>query len=280
MDNAAGISSSVRVAYEKTTDYDVRVRTHELYSVATPNWSEWLLQQVPREGVRAVLDIGCGTGGLLRQLAAAGIGERWVGIDQSEAMAQKARALADETGLGIEYRQGDINNLPYEQERFDLICACHMLYHVPDITEAVRHCGRLLSPQGTFLATTNSRKTMSPHFQAVWSTVLERLPRIKLNPDPGFLRFTLENGAEHLVPSFDHIEVRVRRDAFRFTETAPWADYLKSGRSLEMPTGHTEEDWHQVVQVIDDVVKAQFTEDSLTVPKTAGVFLCSWAQAS
>ncbi len=273
MGDEAGIPDSVRAAYESTADYDVRVRTHELYSVAKQSWSEWLMQQVPRAGVRAVLDVGCGTGAFLRQLAAAGIGERWLGIDQSEAMVQRAQVLADEAGLAIEYRRGDILDSPRGAERFDLVCACHMLYHVSDITGALRRCSQLLSPQGTFLATTNSRLTMHPHFHAVFSAVQERLPRIKLNTRHGS-RFTLENGADYLVPSFNSIEIRVRRDAFRFVEPAPWADYLQSGRELDMPVGHTEEDWRQVAQAIDEVVRAQFADGALTVLKVAGVFLC------
>jgi len=274
MDKTAGIPDSVRAAYESTAGYDLRVRTHELYSVARPSWSEWFMQQVPRTGVRTVLDIGCGTGGLLRQLAAAGIGDHWVGIDQSEAMVQKAQALADEAGLAIEYRLGDLMDSPHEGECFDLVCACHMLYHVSDIAGAVSNCSHLLSPQGTFLAATNSGQTIKSHYPAVWSAVRERLPHMKLDPTPDHSRFTLENGAQYLVPSFDWIELRVRRDAFRFSEPAPWADYLKSGRDLRMTPGHTEEDWQQVARVIDDVAQAQLADGALIVPKVAGMFLC------
>ncbi len=274
MGETAGIPGSIRAAYVNTASYDVRIRTHALYSVVKQSWSEWLLAQVPRTSVHTVLDVGCGTGGLLRQLAAEGIGERWLGFDQSEAMVQRAQALADEAGRDINYRLGDILAPPCEGARFDLVFACHMLYHVSDMSGAVRNCSQLLSPQGTFLATTNSRYTMHPYYQEVWSLVQERLPHIRFNPEPDHLRFNLENGAEYLVPSFDCIELRVRRDAFRFSEATPWADYLKSGRELRMAEGHTEEDWQQVSQVIDEVVKTQFTDGEIVVPKAAGVFLC------
>jgi len=230
------------------------------------------MEQVPRAGVRAVLDIGCGTGGLLRQMAAAGIGERWVGVDQSEAMVEQARALADEAGLAIEYRQGDILDQPREEERFDLICACHMLYHVPDIDAALANCARLLAPGGTFLGTTNGRDTMAPYDEDVWHAVRERFPRVQ--PDTGaYARFSLENGAEFLLRHFDRIELRVRRDAFSFPDPEPWAAYLKSGRQLMMPEGHTDEEWAEVSAMIDDVVHEQFSEGALVVPKIAGVFL-------
>jgi len=271
------MSDSVKAAYEATDDYEVRARTHELYSVAEGSWPEWLVAQLPREGVRAVLDVGCGTGGILRLIAGAGIGERWVGVDQSEAMVQKAQVLADEAGLTVEYRRGDILDPPRDGERFDLICACHMLFHVLDIDAALASCGRRLAPGGTFVATTMSRDTMAPYDEEVWRAVRERFPRVR--PDAGaHARFSLENGAEFLLGHFDRIELRVRPDAFRFLDPDPWAAYLKSCRRLVLPEDHTDEEWAEVAEMIDHIAREQFTGDELIVPKVAGVFLCTGAE--
>jgi SAM-dependent methyltransferase len=268
------MSDSVKAAYEATDDYEVRVRTHELYSVAEGSWPEWLVEQLPREGVRAVLDVGCGTGGILRLIADAGIGERWVGVDQSEAMVQKAQGLADEAGLSIEFRQGDILDPPRGEERFDLICACHMLYHVADLDATLSNCTRLLAPGGTFVATANSRDTMDPHYEEVHSALAERFPEINIEPRPN-LRFSLENGAEFLLRHFDRIEVRARRDAFRFPSPEPWAAYLKSGRQLMLAKDHTDGEWAEVSAMIDRLAQEQCAGGELIVPKVAGMFLCT-----
>ena len=268
------MSDSVQAAYETTDDYEVRARTHELYSVAEGSYPEWLVAQLPSDGVRAVLDLGCGTGGILRLIAAAGIGERWAGVDQSQAMVQKAQHLADKAGLSIEFRQGDILDPPSAGERFDLICACHMLYHVPDIDAALARCARFLAPGGTFVATTNSRDTMNPYDEQIWSALAERFPRVR-HDAAAHVRFSLENGAEFLLPHFDRIELRVRRDALRFPSPEPWAAYLKSSRHLAMPTGHTDEEWADVASMIDDLAREQFTGGQLVVPKLAGAFLCT-----
>jgi SAM-dependent methyltransferase len=270
------MSDSVKAAYEATDNYEVRVRTHELYSVAEGSWPEWLVAQLPREGVRAVLDVGCGTGGILRMIAAAGIGERWVGVDQSEAMAQKAQSLTAEAGLSIEFRQGDILDPPRGDERFDLICACHMLYHVADLDATLSNCTRRLAASGTFVATTNSRDTMNPHFAEVESALAERFPQFDIEPPPD-RRFCLENGAEFLLRDFDRIELRVRRDAFRFPGPEPWAAYLKSGRQLMLAQGHTDEQWAEVSAMIDHIAQEQCAGGELIVPKLAGMFLCTGA---
>jgi len=271
------MSDSVQAAYETTDDYEVRTRTHELYSVAEGSWQEWLVAQLPRTGVRTVLDVGCGTGGILRMIAAAGIGERWVGLDQSDAMVQKAQSLADEAGLALEFRPGDILDPPRGDEPFDLICACHMLYHVPDIDAAIARCAQRVAPGGTFVATTNSRDTMEPHFTDVRSALAERFPDINIEPSPDRL-FSLENGAEFLLRHFDRIELRVRRDAFRFPSPEPWAAYIKSGRHLMLAKGHTDEEWAEVARMIDDLAREQFAGGPLVVPKLAGMFLCTGAR--
>jgi len=274
MSEETRMSDSVKAAYEATDDYEVRARTHELYSVAEGSWPEWLVAQLPREGARAVLDVGCGTGGILRSIAGAGIGECWLGVDQSEAMVEKAEALAEEAGLAIAFRRGDILDAPRGDEQFDLICACHMLYHVPDVDAAVENCARLLAPGGTFVATTNSRDTMAPYDEEAWRAMRKRFPRVQ--PDVGaHARFSLENGAEFLLRHFDRIELRVRRDAFRFPSPEPWAAYLKSCRRLVMPADHTDEEWAEVAAMIDDIAQDQFTGDELVVPKVAGMFLCT-----
>ena len=268
------MSDSVRAAYETTDDYEVRVRTHERHSVAEGSWSEWLVAQLPREGVRAVLDVGCGTGGILRMIAAAGIGDRWVGLDQSDAMVQKAQRLADEAGLSIEFRQGDILDPPRDEERFDLICACHMLYHVADLDATLSNCTRLLAPGGTFVATTNSRDTMAPYDRDAWRALKERFPQIR-HDAAAHVRFSLENGAEFLLRHFDRIELRVRRDALRFPSPEPWAAYLKSCRHLAMPEDHTDDEWAEVAAMIDHLAREQFAGGELIVPKLAGAFLCT-----
>lgn len=268
------MSDPVKAAYESTDDYEVRARTHELHSVAEGSWAEWLVAQLPREGVRAVLDVGCGIGGILRLIAAAGIGERCLGVDQSAAMVQKARALTQEAGLTIEFRQGDVLDPPRGEERFDLICACHMLYHVADLDAALGNCAQLLAQGGTFAATTNSRDTMNPHFEEARCALAERFPEINIERPPE-RHFSLENGAEFLLPHFDRVELRVRRDAFRFPGPEPWAAYLRSCRQLVMPEDHTEAEWAEAAAVIDRIVQEQFAGGELIVPKVAGAFLCT-----
>jgi ubiquinone/menaquinone biosynthesis C-methylase UbiE len=80
----------------------------------------------PGESER-VLDVGTGTGGLLRELSrrSARPGEV-VGIDRSASML----AVASVSGLPAAWRllPGDATNLPFPDRRFDVVTACYLLH--------------------------------------------------------------------------------------------------------------------------------------------------------
>jgi ubiquinone/menaquinone biosynthesis C-methylase UbiE len=75
----------------------------------------------PRPGER-VLDVGCGTGIVARQVAsrveATG---KVTGLDVSRNMLAVARATATREGLTIEWREGNAERLPFPDSSFDLV---------------------------------------------------------------------------------------------------------------------------------------------------------------
>jgi SAM-dependent methyltransferase len=86
-----------------------------------------------RPGMR-VLDIGCGTGALLVELAAFGV--EAVGIDTFEEGEdhidrQIAEARAREAGVRIELTAGDATRMPYASGEFDIAVNLGMLEHIP-----------------------------------------------------------------------------------------------------------------------------------------------------
>lgn len=48
----------------------------------------------------------------------------------------------------------DIQNIPYEDNSFDLVIANMMLYHVPDLPRALAEVGRVLKPEGKLYTAT------------------------------------------------------------------------------------------------------------------------------
>lgn len=92
---------------------------------------------------RRVLDVGCGTGSMLIELARYGSAE---GVDAAE----EAVALCRQRGLD-NVKRADGPPLPFESGSFDLVTALDVLEHVEDDAAMVRELQRLLKPGGTLL---------------------------------------------------------------------------------------------------------------------------------
>jgi SAM-dependent methyltransferase len=77
--------------------------------------------------VDSVLEVGCGTGAVLANIAARGIGRKHTGVDLADPNMH-----ADPRTLGLDLRAYDGARLPFEDCSFDLVYATHVVEHVPD----------------------------------------------------------------------------------------------------------------------------------------------------
>jgi arsenite methyltransferase len=100
-----------------------------------------------------VVDIGCGAGmDLLLAARTVGPSGRAIGIDMTEAMADRARTGARTIRLdNVEVRVGDALSLPVESESVDFVISNGVLNLTPDKQEAFGEVFRILKPGGRFL---------------------------------------------------------------------------------------------------------------------------------
>ena len=101
------------------------------------------------EGHR-VLDVGCGTGADVFELAqSVGRGGRAVGLDISEAMIREARLRTSEALASmVEFHLGDAQELPFSDATFDACRSERMLLHVPDAERTLSEMVRVTRPGG------------------------------------------------------------------------------------------------------------------------------------
>jgi arsenite methyltransferase len=100
-----------------------------------------------------VVDIGCGAGMDL-MLAAETVGPsgRAIGVDMTEAMAERARAGARSRGLAnVDVRLGDAMSLPVDSDSVDVVISNGVLNLTPDKDQAFGEVFRILKPGGQFL---------------------------------------------------------------------------------------------------------------------------------
>ncbi|MFX1404617.1 MAG: arsenite methyltransferase [Promethearchaeota archaeon] len=105
-----------------------------------------------KEG-EVVLDLGSGAG-LDAFMAARQVGETGhvIGVDMTLAMIEKARENAEKLGAkNVEFRSGDIEALPIEEESVDVIISNCVINLAPDKAKVFQESFRVLRPGGRML---------------------------------------------------------------------------------------------------------------------------------
>ena len=130
----------------------------------------------PRPGER-IVDVGCGTGALTAQIAAAGA--EIVGIDASEAMIDRARELYPQ--LRFEVAKGEEFTLEYPVDAVFSSAALHWMSPPEAVAASV---ARALKPGGRFVAEMGGRGNIATVVGAIYRALAEEgIPRERVrNP--------------------------------------------------------------------------------------------------
>ena len=99
-----------------------------------------------------VLDLGSGAGNdCFVARAETGVEGKVIGVDFTPAMINKARANAEKLGFNnVEFRQGDIEDLPVSDNTVDVVVSNCVLNLVPDKAKVFAEIMRTLKPGGHF----------------------------------------------------------------------------------------------------------------------------------
>lgn len=257
-----GKNELVEKQYKDSSNLNARIVLHERFSTNSVGFHEWVFEQLHLTSGLKVLECGCGPAALwYKNAAELPEGLSITLLDLSEGMLEDSRKNLHGIEHLFTFRVGDIQEIPFEAEYFDVVIANHMLYHVPDKGKAVNEVKRVLKPGGRFFASTFGKSHLKE---------IDELTRlyVELPSQRTSDSFTLENGFDVINDVFHNTELIRHEDSLVITEGEPLINYILSGsKARNALTPDKLDNLNSRVQ--QQIAKA----GKIVVTKDAGIFI-------
>ena len=128
--------------------YDRHLLQRVVFEPVQKTVLELAASEVPRPV--AILDIGCGTGRLLRSTEEQFPPAALEGVDAAVEMVKHAQAV-NPARSRIRFQQATAERLPFAADQFDLVFSTMTFHHWDDQARAVAEVARVLKPGGRWL---------------------------------------------------------------------------------------------------------------------------------
>ena len=171
-----------------------------------------LIKLIKKHNPDKVFDIGCGSGVLCDMIRSWKPGTKLHGCDISDVALDRAKLVIKrvwKVNLNIE-------DIPVESARYDVVICSEVLEHLYDVNHALREVSRLLKPKGIGLITVPNLV----YWRYRWNILLGHLP-IPVDDDRHLHQFTQKSFTEKLNKD-DMIILSVSGFRERFPWLADW----------------------------------------------------------
>ena len=256
-----GADQSLKTQYLNSTNVAARIRLHSEYSVNQEGWFPWLYRMSEIQDGMNILEIGCGNGALwLENMNYIPPHVHITLSDISDGMLRDAKnSINDER---FSFSCFNAENIPFEDESFDVVYANHMLFYCENIDLVVKECRRVLKKGGKLICSTYSKR----HMKEITELVQEFDKDIVLSSDVLYERFGLDNGNNILNRYFDSVECIRYEDSIEISDSEPLINYIVSchGNQNRILIDH----YREFRDFVADKVKNGFH-----ITKDAGIFI-------
>ena len=175
------------------TDSDVAAQYVAHFTDAADQAMEGMIAAASPKSGQEVLDLCCGHGAMTSALCARGCNV--TGLDFSSAMLEHAARRAP----GARFREGDAQDLPFDDANFDIILSTCGIMHLPDQPRALAEVRRVLRPKGIFAMTVWFGPDVSPSFRIAFGAMKAHAdPSVSAPPQPDFFQFARRDVAEEM----------------------------------------------------------------------------------
>jgi SAM-dependent methyltransferase len=185
-----------------------------------------MLQALPWDGTRRILDIGTGTGALIPEIRRLAPIASVMGIDPSLGMLARAR------GTHAPLAAMDAMTLGVRADAFDVAVLAFVLFHVPDPLAGLAEVRRVLRRGGTVGMTTWAEEPATPASQ-IWDEEFDRVGAVDPSPQPR--RDELVDSpikVRHLLEASGFLPGRVWTERVEYQWTVPRFAGLRTGMGV------------------------------------------------
>ena len=116
-----------------------------------------LQKQVDEVGAKDVLELACGRGFNVINLARRNPNTQFMGQDLTTNHVREAKSSVEDL-TNIRFDQGDFHNLSYSDGSFDIVFAVEGICHAVDMAQVLRECLRVLRPGGRLVVIDGFRR--------------------------------------------------------------------------------------------------------------------------
>lgn len=263
MDNKNIIKQKLKEQYKTAENLIARGSLHS-YNINKTDWSNWCFSKMRIPDKARILELGCGTGDLwYKNRQDLKSDWRITLSDFSMGMLNNTMKRLEDIKFSFTYKEIDAQDIPYDNESFDIVIARHMLYLVPDIEKALSEIKRVLTKDGTLYVTTNSHEAM-----AELNSLVEKFdPQMGLHNNGMADRFDMEKGSFLLKKYFSEVEAEVFQGKIVVDEAEPVVNYKAS--TVKGRTVLIGDKKKQFMKYIEDYIKEN---GSLSITTKACIF--------
>ena len=252
--------SIVRQQYANANNLNTRISIHDKYSTNKMGFGNWIVSNYRIDKGMKVLELGCGTGDMWKNREdLIKLCSKLTLSDFSEGMLSTTKNNIGECN-NVDYKVIYIQEIPFENETFDVVIANMMLYHVPDIDKGLAEVQRVLKRGGLFYCATYGEHGIVEYLSKILSAygVEDNINK----------NFTLQNGYEILSKTFSRVEKLEYIDSLAVTNIDDMVEYIYSLSSMTSLNSVPK-------QVIKEILINNTTNGILNVPKEYGMFISS-----
>ena len=257
--------------YANAAKFNARIQLHAQCATNKYPWPLWVFDQFEKKPNLKILELGCGTG-MLWQVNGPRIPDDWeiTVSDFSEGMLQQTRQNLQSLKKQFQYEQIDADNIPFPDAHFDIVIANHMLYHVPNLNQALSEIGRVLKPDGTLYASTIGANNMREMKQLLYQFLQnhsyeEALGSVEKN-------FSLDNGKEILQQYFQDIRIVKYENSLVITEPQLLVDYVLSCNGLKLGVEVLPE--YRMKEFLGYMDNLMNVNGQILITTESGMFIC------